>query len=341
MVQPLQIGPLRLASNLLLAPLSGYTDVAFRLTVRACGSLGLACTDLLSPQAIIRENERSMHLTTTCPEDSPLAMQLYSGDADWLCQAVRWAEDHGAHVVDLNMGCPVDKVTRCGAGSALLREPDKTLAMVEKMLKVARRPLTVKLRLGWDRNSIVAPYLARRLEEMGVAMVAVHGRTAGMGYAGNVDLDGIAAVVAAVKRMPIVGNGDVRSPQDAQRMIELTGCQGVMIGRMALQMPWILRDAWSYLTTGVIPPPPTIEEKCGILRMHFDNLLRFRDEHAAVSHFHKRIATYGKQMNPCRMLKDAVRQIKTAAEFYAAVERFLEWRRTQSVVAAVPPGRIA
>ncbi len=274
-IQPLQIGNVKLATNLLLAPIAGYCDVSFRLVARACGGVGLACTDLLCPEGVLRENKRSMELAATCPEDSPLCMQLYGGNVDKLCEAAMWAEDRGAHVVDINMGCPVDKITKRDGGSKLLCDVDNTLRMVDQVKScLLRTPLTCKLRLGWDDSCIVAPYLAKRLEEAGVALVTIHGRTTQMKFTGQARLDGIAQVVAAVKKIPVIGNGDVKTPMDAKRMIEVTKCAGVMIGRGALVRPWIFRDTWSYLTTGVIPEGPTIEEKCAMIRAHFHNIVR-------------------------------------------------------------------
>jgi tRNA-dihydrouridine synthase B len=324
---PLRIGPLRLETNLLLAPVSGYTDLAFRLVVRSCGGVGMACTDLLCPEGVVRENFRSMQLAATCAEDWPLCMQLYGADADRLCDAARWAEDHGAAVVDINMGCPVDKITRRDGGSRLLCDPDRTVRMVERIRSVLRRvPLTAKLRLGWDQQHIVAPRLAQRLEEVGVDMITIHGRTTDMRFSGEASLEGIAQVVAAVKSIPVVGNGDVRCPQDAARMIRVTGCRGVMIGRAALSAPWIFRDTWSHLCGRPIPPAPTVEEICQLMRRHFDNLLRFRGEHYAVDHFRKRISWYAKHLHPCAVLRESMRFIRSARDFDRAVARFLLWR---------------
>jgi nifR3 family TIM-barrel protein len=326
-LKPLSIGPLNLATNLLLAPIAGYCDMAYRLVVRACGGVGLACTDLLCPQGVLRENYRSMILAATCPEDSPLCMQLYGGDVDLLCEAARWAEHHGADVVDINMGCPVDKITKRDGGSKLLCNPANTLKMVEKIKASLRRvPLTCKLRLGWDDASIVSPYLAGRLEEAGAAMITIHGRTTEMKFSGEARLDGIARTVAAVKRIPVIGNGDVRTPQDALRMLQLTKCAGVMIGRGALSAPWLLRDCWSFLTTGVIPSEPTLEEKCAMMRRHFYLHAGYRGEFSAAMEFRKRVSWYAKHLHPCRMLKDEMRAINTPAEFEAVLRRFLEWR---------------
>src|SRR5689334_11994205 len=324
----LTIGNVRLATNVLLAPMAGYCDVSFRLVARSCGSVGLASTDLLSPEGILRATPHTMSLAQTCDADNPLCIQLYGSDVDRLCEAARWAEGRGAAVVDINMGCPVDKVTKKDGGSKLLCDPDRTLRMVDRIKASLRNvPLTCKLRLGWDDTCIVAPYMAARLEDAGVSLVTIHGRTTEMRFSGEARLDGIAEVVAAVKKIPVIGNGDVRTPQDAKRMLEYTKCAGVMIGRGALSMPWIFRDTWSYLTTGAIPEPPTIHQKCRLMRDHFDNICRFQSERNAVVEFRKRVSWYAKQMHPCRMLKEEMRGINCAQDFERAISRFLDWRR--------------
>ncbi len=323
----LKIGSLQLATNLLLAPIAGYCDLAFRLVARSCGGVGLACTDLLCPEGVLRENKRSMELARTCEADAPLAMQLYGGDVDRLCEAARWAEDKGAHVVDINMGCPVDKITKRDGGSKLLCDPDHTLKIVERIKRSLRGvPLTCKLRLGWDDSCIVAPYLAGRLEELGVAAITIHGRTTAMRFSGEARLDDIAEVVAAVKHIPVIGNGDVRTPADALRMIRRAGCAGVMIGRAALGTPWIFRDAHSLLTTGEIPPPPTLEAVVQLMRDHFYNHCRFRGERSAVIEFRKRVSWYARHLHPCAQLRQEMRLFNDAAEFEDIFARFLAWR---------------
>lgn len=330
----LTIGSLNLATNLLLAPIAGYCDLAFRLVARSCGGVGLACTDLLCPEGVLRENKRSMELAATCEADSPLAMQLYGGDVERLCEAARWAEDRGAHVVDLNMGCPVDKITKRDGGSKLLCDPDRTLRMVERIKDTLRRvPLTCKMRLGWDDSCIVAPYLAARLEELGVAAVTIHGRTTAMRFSGEARLDGIAEVVAAVKRIPVIGNGDVRAPADALQMIRRTGCAGVMIGRGALSTPWIFGDTHALLTTGQVPQPPTIEQIVQMMRDHFYHHCRFRNERSAVIEFRKRVSWYAKNLHPCDQLRQEMRLFNDAAEFEAILARFLAWRAERDAAA--------
>lgn len=325
----LKIGLLQLRTNLLLSPIAGYCDLSFRLVVRSCGGLGLACTDLLCPEGVLRENKRSMELAATCAEDSPLAMQLYGADSGRLCEAARWARDHGADVIDINMGCPVDKITKRDGGSALLCHPENTVRLAEEIVQaVPEVPVTAKMRLGWDDQRIVAPMLARRLEEVGIAAVTIHGRTTEMRFTGNVRLRGIAEVVQAVRKIPVIGNGDIRTPEDARQMLAVTGCQGVMIGRAALSAPWIFRDIHSFLTTGVVGDPPNVEEKCRLMRNHFYNLVRWRNERVAVCEFRKRISWYARHLNPCRSLRDAMRVINTPADFDRAVDEFLAWRRS-------------
>lgn len=339
LAKPLRIGPLTLGNNLLLAPIAGYCDVSFRLVARSCGDVGLAVTDLLSAEGVLRQTVHTVRLLQSDERDRPLSMQLYGANIERLCEAARWAEDHGADVVDINMGCPVDKVTKKDGGSKLLCDPPFALELAERVRRSLRRvPLTVKMRLGWDDSCIVAPWLAARMEEVGVAMVTVHGRTTEMKFSGQARLDGIAEVVSAVKSIPVIGNGDVRTPEDAARMIRVTGCAGVMIGRAALSRPWIFRDTRSYLATGTVPPEPTLDEKLDLVVAHFDQLLRFRGERSAVTEMRKRISWYGKSMAPCRWLKERVRLMNDAAEFREIVAHFRDWRHRRDQRLSSRPG---
>src|SRR5262245_58298564 len=203
----LRFGDLCLAPRYLLSPLAGYTNLPFRLAVRELGGLGLATTDLVNARALLRASRKTMELIDTCPEDRPLAVQIYGADTADMKSAAQWLENYGADVVDINMGCPVHKVTKGGGGSALMCDPAATVTLVRAVVESVRIPVTVKMRLGWDEQSWSAPFFAREFEQAGVAAVIVHGRTRAQGFSGQVNLDGIRAVVEAVERIPIVGNG--------------------------------------------------------------------------------------------------------------------------------------
>jgi len=326
--KPLRIGPLTLESNVLLAPMAGYCDLAFRIVARSFGGVGLACTDLLSPHGLLRGNAQSMDLARTHDLDQPVGMQIYGCEADILEGGARWAVDHGARVLDINMGCPVDKVAKKNGGSLLLCDPVSTVRLAERVVRAVERasggrvPVTAKVRLGWDDSRIVAPRLARDLERAGVRMVTVHGRTTEQMFRGAVRLEGIAAVVEAVESIPVLGNGDIKTPEDCLRMIRRTGCAGVMIGRGSLSAPWLARDCWALQTTGRTPPEPDEREKIAIIRRYLDLMLEFRGEHYARTQIRRRISWFGKRLGPCKPLKERVRLAPDTDAVRAALDEF-------------------
>lgn len=331
----MRIGDLQLATNLLLSPIAGYCDLSFRLVVRSLGGLGLACTDLLSPQGLLRRTERSMQLAATSQEDRPLCMQLYGCDAGPMAEAARWAQDNGARIIDLNMGCPADKIVKRDGGVALMRDPDRAAGLASAIVRAVSVPVTVKMRLGCGASDLVAPRLARLLEEVGVTAVTVHGRTGEQRFGGQVNRAGIAAVVEAVTAMPVIGNGDVRTPQDARDMIDQTGCAGVMIGRRALSYPWIFRDTHRLLAGHQVPPPPTLRQRVEIMVQHFENLRRYRDDRAACIEFRQRTSWYARILPRTKPLKQGMNGISTPDEFYRLIERYCE--RNAAVLDQAPP----
>jgi len=303
--------------------MAGYCDLSFRLVVRSIGGLGLACTDLLSPHGLLRATRRSRELAATCPEDHPLCMQLYGCDAELMADGARWARDHGAEVIDINMGCPAEKVVKKDGGVALMRDPERATRIAQAVVNAVDRPVTVKMRLGCDDSEPVAPRLAGMLEGVGVCAVTVHGRTGAQRFGGSVDLGGIAAVVDAVKGIPVVGNGDIKSPQDAKRMMDRTGCAGVMIGRRVLSDPWIFRDTHAYLTTGQVPPAPTVADRVAAVVRHFENLRRYRDDRFACVEFRQRVSWYARMLPRSRRLRQRMNRLSTPGEFYAIVEEYV------------------
>lgn len=291
----------RLSGPLLLCPIAGYCDLAFRLTVRPLGGVALAYTDLVNPRGLLRGTAKSMELIDTEPADRPLAVQLYGNEPAYMADAARYCRDHlDLAAIDINMGCPVDKVCKTHGGSALLRQPAEAVRLAEAVVRAVSLPVTVKMRLGWDATSLVAPRLAADLERVGVAAVTVHGRTAAQAFRGRVDLDGIARVVEAVDRMPVIGNGDVKCPADAVKMMQHTGCAGVMIGRAALRDPWIFRDTQALLAEGRVPPPPSRAERIAFVRRHFESTRRIRGQRRACITFRQRISWYVRMLEaPC------------------------------------------
>ncbi|MGH8020605.1 MAG: tRNA dihydrouridine synthase, partial [Opitutaceae bacterium] len=270
-IRPLRFGALELRSNLFLSPLAGYTSLPFRLTVRGLGGLDLCTTDLVNVRSLLRRNPVALELVATCAEDSPLSVQLFGADPIEMRDCGQMLEAMGIASIDINMGCPVDKVVRTGSGSLLMTCHEQAAALVEAMASCIQIPVTAKMRLGWDRDELTAPDLARRLEDAGVAAVFVHGRTRAQGFSGRVDLAGIRAVAAAVRRVPVIGNGDVTTPAAALRMFEETGCSGVSIGRGAFYNPWIFTQTIQFLDTGLEPPEPGFEDRMPVMRAHLDH----------------------------------------------------------------------
>jgi nifR3 family TIM-barrel protein len=319
----MRIGRLELASNLLLAPIAGYCDLSFRLVVRPLGGLGLACTDLISARGLIEESRGCQRLMRSCSMDRPLCVQLYGRDPAFMARAAMQAADAGAAAIDINMGCPADKVTRRSGGAALLCNPAGATRLAEAVVRAVSVPVMVKVRLGPDAEHLVAPGLARAFADAGVAAMTVHGRTTAQRFRGPVSLDGIAAVVAAAGSMPIIGNGDVKTPQDAAAMIERTGCAGVMIGRGALRDPWLIRDTDAFLRTGHVPPAPTVTERVALIVRHFNLMVETLGERRACHKIRQRISWYANKLGPCKRFKEAVRVVHSAAAFRRAVETFL------------------
>ncbi len=315
----LRIGTLELASNVVLAPLAGFTDSAFRRTVRPLGGLGLATTELVSPRGLLRDAGRTRTIAHVAPDDAPLAVQFYGVEPDVMAEAARWAAAHGAAAIDINMGCPVRKITRHGAGAAILNHPDEVLALCKRLVNAVTVPVTAKMRLGPAPGELVAPELATRLRDAGCAAITIHGRYTVQKYSDPADLDGIRAVVQASAGIPVIGNGDIRAPEDARRMIEATGCAGVAIGRAALSNPWIFRDTHALLTTGRVPEPPSEQERVELVIKHFRLSIEANGERRACLQFRKWIPRYARKIPRLRAHRDLAQHLCTPAELENAL----------------------
>lgn len=334
---PLKYGDLELPSRFLLSPLAGFTNLPFRRIVRELGGVGLGTTDLVNARGLLAGNAKTKDLIATCPEDSPFAVQIFGNEPDKMAEAARFLEGRGVESVDVNMGCPVNRITQGGAGSAMMRAADKTISLVKSVVDAVKIPVTVKMRLGWDDENITAPQFARAFEEVGVAAIAIHGRTREQGFSGLVNLPGIRAVVEAVQQIPVVGNGDVRSIPDAARMFDETGCDAVSIGRGALANPWIFSQLVQWEQTGCYDSPGTFQDRMELLRRQFGYLVEQRGAERAIPAFRKMGHWYLKSMRVSPALRNAFQLAKTSDAFEDVVSRISDAGPTVGTKTGVLP----
>lgn len=316
----LAYGKLVLPSRYLLSPLAGYTNLPFRRVVRELGGLGLATTDLVNARGLLAGNRKSLQLTETTEDDTPFAVQIFGTDISMMCDAALLLQNQKVDSVDINMGCPVDRITKGGSGASMMRSADKTIELVRKVVEAVEIPITVKMRLGWDAKKITAPLFAREFEQVGVVAIAIHGRTREQGFGGTVDRQGIRQVVEAVEKIPVIGNGDIRTVTDAQEMMQETGCAGISIGRGALANPWIFRQLKQYEETGMYDPPGNFEERLQLLQRQFHFLEDLRGFETALIMFRPMGHWYLKHMRVKRALRHLFQQTRSREEFDAVIE---------------------
>src|SRR5256884_992255 len=323
----MRLGPLNLESNLFLSPLAGYTNLPFRLAVREVGGVGLATTDLVNARSLLEKNSKALKLIETSPADRPLAVQLFGSVPEEMRDAAVYLEAIGIASIDINMGCPVRKVCKVGGGSAMMTELNKTAGLVKGMVEAVKIPVTAKMRLGWDEDNLTAPDLARTLEGVGVTAIFIHGRTRQQGFSGTINLAGIRAVVAAVSAIPVIGNGDVTTPEAAKKMLEDTGCAGVSIGRGAFYNPWIFLHTLHYLRTGELPPEPGFEERVRVMCRHLDLMVEMFGEEHGCRMFRKVAPWYAKRFGPANLFNKRIVTISSKAEFHKILGDYLDWRK--------------
>ena len=332
----MHIGNVILESPVCLAPMAGIADLPFRLLCRELGGVGMAGSELLNARAIVQGRAAICKKALPPPEDSLLSVQIYGSVDDPLPEAAAWAVERGAKIIDINMGCPVDKVCKKNGGSLLLKTPGKTATLAKQIVEAtAGVPVTAKIRLGWEEDELTAPELAKRLEDAGIKAITVHGRTTRQMFRGSANLDGIAKVVEAVS-IPVIGNGDINSPESAQRMFDHTGCDAVMIGRHAMKAPWIFDDITKHLHN----EPITFRgrnDKIKIILRHLELILEHRSERAALHCMTNRIALYGKTLGRIKPLKERVRLAKNADEIREALESWLTPATSDCYVSKLRP----
>lgn len=319
----ISIGNRRLRSRYFLSPLAGYTQHAFRVALRRLGGVGLCTTDLVLASHLLAGSRKSKSLLKTSAADRPLTVQIFGGVTEELVKAARWLEAAGYEAVDLNMGCPMAKINGSGGGARIMCSPEKACQMVADVVDAVSLPVTVKMRLGWDRDSITAPLLAREFEQAGVAAITIHGRTRNQGFGGSVDLAGIRQTVEAVQDIPVIGNGDVCTVEDAFRMRKETGCQAVSIGRGAMLDPWIFRKIEQTLSGETPVTEPTREEQIAFLEHHFRLMIEHYDNYACQL-IRKFAAWYGARLGIPEDLEDRLRRLESSDEFTEIVSQIRE-----------------
>ena len=321
---PLKFGRLELPTRYLLSPLAGYTNLPFRRIVRELGGVGLATTDLVNARGLLTRNRKTLDLIATCAGDEPLAVQIFGTDPAVMAEVAAFLEERGVQSVDINMGCPVARVTKDGSGAALMCRGEQTVRLVERVVQAVRIPVTVKMRLGWDDTQITAPEFARAFEQVGVAAVAIHGRTRAQGFRGLVSREGIRQVVQAVRRIPVIGNGDVRNIADAARMFVDTGCQGISIGRGALANPWFFSQLAAWERSGRHDPSGDFDSRLELLNRQFEYLCEQKGIEHAIPAFRRMGHWYLKWMRVPASLRNNFQQACTIDAFNQALRQISE-----------------
>ena len=309
MIRPLQIGSVTLPNNLILAPMAGVTDLPFRLLCKEQGA-GLLCMEMVSAKAILYKNRNTQALLTIDPRENPVSLQLFGSDPDIIAEIAHQIEDRPFDILDLNMGCPVPKIVNNGEGSALMKNPKLAGEIIEKTVKAIKKPVTVKIRKGFDDDHVNAVEMAKIAEASGAAAVAVHGRTREQFYSGKADWDIIRQVKEAVK-IPVIGNGDLLTAEDVIAMEEQTGCDGVMIGRASRGNPWIFRQVSEYLENGKTIEPPTITEVKKMMLRHAKLQLQYRGEYTGIREMRKHVAWYTAGFPHSAKLRKRVNEVES------------------------------
>ncbi len=319
----LKIGDIQMDNQVVLAPMAGVCNSAFRLTVKEFGA-GLVCAEMVSDKGIVLQNKKTLNMLQIDEREYPMSLQIFGGEKETLVEAARFVDKNSnADIIDINMGCPVPKITKCDAGAKWLLDPNKIYEMVAAVVDAVDKPVTVKMRMGWDDEHIFAIENARAIERAGGQAVSLHGRTRVQMYEGVANWDIIRDVKQSVS-IPVIGNGDVKTPEDAKRMLDETGVDGVMIGRAALGNPWMIYQTVKYLETGVLIDEPNVREKMDVCKLHLDRLIELKTEKVAVREFRKHAAWYLKGVRGNAKYRNGINECNTRQEVVSLLDEIVE-----------------
>ena len=318
-----KIGNVEIKNQVVLAPMAGISNTAYRQIIKEMGA-GLIFAEMVSDKALVYGSEKTFDLLKMSDMERPIAQQIFGSDVDSFVKAAKLVEDKmHPDIIDINMGCPVPKVAiKSQAGSALLKNPAKIKEIVSAVVKAVSVPVTVKIRSGWDANSVNAVEVAKVIEEAGASAITVHGRTRAQGYSGNADWN----IIKQVKEMvniPVIGNGDVTSAEKAKEMLDFTGCDAVMIGRGVLGNPWLINECVSYLESGIIPPKPSAREKIEMLKRHYQLLVDSTSEKQAILEIRTHALWYIKGMPKSAYIKNEICKTKNSEDLFKILNDYL------------------